>query len=106
MVQTKHPKHANPPSANSGEEIITATELARNLSTILDRVHTNGEHFVITHHGETVALLGPTPSPQGRRLSEILERIGDLQMPGDGFADDLEAIQAEQGLAEFHEWPT
>jgi hypothetical protein len=38
-------------------------------------------------------------------VDELIARIGNLKMPGDGFADDLEAIQAEQGVVEFPEWP-
>jgi hypothetical protein len=31
--------------------------------------------------------------------------MGDLKMPGGRFADNLEAVQTEQGLAETTEWP-
>lgn len=41
----------------------------------------------------------------GITWSEFIARVGDLKMPGDGFADDLEAVQAEQGIAEMPKWP-
>lgn len=47
----------------------------------------------------------PEPFPSGTTWSEFVAKVGDLKMPGDGFADDLEAIQAAQGLAEMPEWP-
>lgn len=41
----------------------------------------------------------------GITVSELIARMGDLKMPDGGFADNLEAVQAEQGLAEMPEWP-
>lgn len=41
----------------------------------------------------------------GITASELLANVGNLEMPGDGFADDLEAVLAEQGLAEMPDWP-
>ena len=41
----------------------------------------------------------------GITASELIAKVGNLEMPGDGFADALEAVQAEQGLAEMPEWP-
>lgn len=40
----------------------------------------------------------------GTTWSEFVAKVGDMKMPGDGFADDLEALQAAQGLAEMPEW--
>jgi hypothetical protein len=41
----------------------------------------------------------------GITVSELIARMGDLKMPGGRFADNLEAVQTEQGLAETTEWP-
>jgi hypothetical protein len=41
----------------------------------------------------------------GITVSELLAQVGDLKAPGGGFADNLEAVQAEQGLSEMPEWP-
>ncbi len=87
------------------ETTITATELSKGLSDILNRVKYKGERFVVRRNGETIATIAPASQPPGITVSDLIARIGNLEMPGEGFADDLEAVQAEQGLAEFPEWP-
>lgn len=86
------------------ETRISATTLARNLSDVLNRVLYRGERFVVERSGEPIASLAPMTGPPGITVLELIARIGDLEMPGDGFADDLEAIQATQRKAEFPEW--
>jgi len=88
------------------ERTITATELARSLSDILNRVHYRNERFIIQRNGEIIATLGPPGPVRGVTLHEIAERLRGLKMPGDGFADDLEEIQANQPLMEFPDWPS
>jgi prevent-host-death family protein len=87
------------------ESKLTATELAKRLSDVLDRVRYRGERFVVERNGEPVATIAPAAPPVGITVEEFVARVGDLRMPGDGFADDLEAIQALQGVAEGPEWP-
>ena len=88
---------------------ITATELARSLSDILNRVRYRNERFIVQRNGETIATIAP-PEPaepvRGVMLHEALRKLGDLEMPGDGFADDLEEIQANQTFSEFPDWPS
>jgi antitoxin (DNA-binding transcriptional repressor) of toxin-antitoxin stability system len=84
---------------------ITATELAKNLSDILSRVRYRGEAFLIERNGEPVASLGPVDTPRLLTFEELVARVGDLVPPGEGFADDLEAIQAEQPLVDAPAWP-
>jgi hypothetical protein len=79
--------------------------LSRNLSDILNRVKYRGETFAVQRNGEIIATIAPKHRVPQVTLDEVIAKIGDLRMPGDGFADDLEAIQEEQGLAEFPEWP-
>jgi prevent-host-death family protein len=83
---------------------ITATELSRNLSDILNRVRYKGEAFAIERNGQTVAVLSPpkgTRKATWRTLAEIMER----HQPADpSFADDLEKIHQSQGLPDFPEW--
>ena len=43
--------------------------------------------------------------PPGITIEELLATVGNLKMPGSGFADALEAVQAAQPLAEMPEWP-
>ena len=52
---------------------ITATELARNLSRVLDRLAVEGEEVVIERNGQEVARLLPGPARQ-----TALEALADL----------------------------
>ncbi len=86
------------------ETRISATEFARRLSDVLSRVHYRGERFVVERGGEAVAVVEP-PQEAVRPISlrELAERLQGVR-PDERFADDLEAIQAEQGLAEPPVW--
>jgi antitoxin (DNA-binding transcriptional repressor) of toxin-antitoxin stability system len=84
------------------ETRISVTELARSLSDILTRVKSKGERFIVERNGERVAVLGP--AGRGISVDEFAERVGDLELPGDGFADDLEAVQAAQPRETLPEW--
>lgn len=87
------------------EKTITEAELSERLLEILDRVEHHGERFVVERDGVVVATINPARSQPGITVKELIARVGDLPMPGDGFADDLEAIQASQGVAKLTEWP-
>lgn len=88
--------------AQISETRITATELSRNLAEILDRVRHAGERFIVERDGEAVAVIEP---PVKRfTLRDLVELRARFELDED-FADDLEAIQAEQPLATWHEWP-
>jgi hypothetical protein len=48
--------------------------------------------------------LGVSPServPPGITVEELIAAVGNLKLPDSGFADALEAVQAEQPLAEM-----
>ncbi len=83
---------------------ITATELGRNLSDILNRVHYKGEVFEIERNGRAVALLQPShekSTSTAQTFADIMRKYS----PGDpSFAEDLEDIQRSQGPAEIREW--
>jgi prevent-host-death family protein len=87
------------------ERRITATELARELSDILSRVRYRGERFVIERNGTPVAVLSPVGATTGPTPAELAEAMRSVPLPGDGFADDLEAIQAEQPEIGEPPWP-
>ena len=74
------------------ETRITATELARSLSDVLNRVRYKEERFVIV---ATLAPAGPTTPTVGMTLRELVALLKDNPMP-EGLADDLEEIQASQ----------
>ena len=87
------------------ETKITATELAKSLSDVLNRVRYRRERFLVERNGEPVATVAPASPALGITLRDLLSRIGDLPMPGEGFAEDLEAIQSQQTKEHAPAWP-
>jgi hypothetical protein len=77
---------------------ITATELARGLSDILNRVQYHNEQFVIERNGVVVAILGsldPRASRPNRAatLAELAQRLGDLPPLDEDFEADIQAVR-------------
>lgn len=85
---------------------ISATELARRLSDVLNRVRYRGERFVVERGGEPVAAIEPASSLAGITLKEFADLLRDAPRPDDAFADDLERIYSAQppALGQFREW--
>lgn len=86
------------------ETKVTLTELADELLDVLDRVNEKRERFIAQRDGVPNAEIVPPKRPPGTTVDELIARVGNLKVP-EGLAVELEAIQAEQGLAEFPEWP-
>ncbi len=87
------------------ETRITATELAKSLSDILNRVRYRSETFVIVRSGEEIAILAPKGPIAAATLQHLAAALRDRVSPGEGFADDLEAIQASQPRLGDPNWP-
>ncbi len=87
------------------ETKISPDELADRLTDVLARVWEQGERFVVERDGERLATIVPAPPQSGITWGEFLALMRDGPRPDPGFADDLEAIQAAQSIAEFPEWP-
>jgi len=85
---------------------IGATELARRLSDVLNRVRYRDERFLVERNGEPIATLGPAAPSARITLAELVARLPRAGSGDAGFADDLEAIQALQSPAESPAWPT
>ena len=83
---------------------IRSTELGRSLADILNRVAYGGERFIIERDGRELARLEPMGSKLGVTFEEIADRLRGLRIP-EGFADDLEAVRAEEPRLELPEWP-
>jgi len=83
---------------------ITATELAKNLSDILNRARYRGESFIIERNGESVATVEPPPK-QGITLEELVALINDLPPIDDRFADDLETARSILRDLDVPRWP-
>ena len=82
---------------------LTATEVARTFSDVLNRVAA-GEEIEIVRNGATVALLGP---PRRRLLSpEAFRELMASAPPVDKrFVADVRHIRSESGAPESH-WPS
>ena len=78
---------------------VTATEAARNLSDLLNRVLYRGERFTVVRSGEDVAAIVPAASPRVT-LGELRRVLSELPAPDDDFLSDLERIRREQPPAE------
>jgi antitoxin (DNA-binding transcriptional repressor) of toxin-antitoxin stability system len=85
-------------------EKMTVADLATNLTEVLDRVR-EGEQFQIERDGEIIATIRPSDFKPGITWGEFVATYHLRPRPDDRFADDLDAIQAEQGIAEVPEWP-
>ena len=85
---------------------ITATELARSLSDVLNRVRYKGERFIVVRNGETVATIEPTEPEKTSTLGELLEWLKETPLPDPDFAKDVEYVIAHQPKATFPEWPS
>jgi antitoxin (DNA-binding transcriptional repressor) of toxin-antitoxin stability system len=87
------------------ETTITATELARNLSDILNRVRYKGERFLVQRGGETIAALEPPEPRKVLTVGELVEVLGDWRMP-EGLADAIEDARAALGPMPEPPWPS
>lgn len=63
-------------------EIVTVTELARNLSSIIDRVRISSTRVSITRGAQTVAELSPAVQP-GITLGKLLNSLQHSALPED-----------------------
>ncbi len=77
------------------ETKITATELARNLSDILNRVRYRGERFVVERNGEAVAIIEPS-ARKSLTVREFVEFWEHLPKPDEDYWKDLEEIHKSQ----------
>jgi len=86
-------------------EGITATEAARRLSDLLNRVRYRGERFQILRGGEVVAQLVPAVQ-RSLDVQGLSTLLGRLRSADERFASDLERIQVEQPPAPGDPWDT
>lgn len=81
-------------------EKISATELARNLSSIIDRVRINRTHIIITKRNQSIAELIPAHQ-QGFPVAKLAEFLKDLPLDSveqKEFRKDLDLIRKESLL--------
>jgi prevent-host-death family protein len=77
-------------------KVLTATQVARNLSAVLDDVD-HGETVVITRDGRELAILTPVPAANGAATTAALSDLPD----DDAYWDAVEAAHEEVGRS----WP-
>ncbi len=87
------------------ETRITATQLARSLSDILNRVKYRGERFIIERNGEPVAVLEPAAPEKRVTWGEFVKRLKEIPPPDDDYWKDLEEIHNSQPIARIPDWP-
>jgi prevent-host-death family protein len=69
---------------------ISATEIARNLSEVLDAVEHAHESFRVTRGGRPVARLTPAEAASGREAKDLLLR----HRPDSAWASDLAGVRS------------
>ena len=83
-------------------DTITATQLVRNLSVVIDRVRMTGHSLYITKGSQTVAKLSPPPKT-GLPINQLAGLLRSLPILGDdasAMAKDLENIRRQASLPE------
>ena len=79
---------------------VSATEAARNLSDLLNRVRYRGERFTVVRAGEEVAEIVPAVGGRTITFGELRAALASLPPPDSDFGADLERIRVEQPPAE------
>jgi len=86
------------------ETTLSVAELEHDVGAALERVR-GGERVVVERDGEPIAMIVPPPPRADLTWGEFVALLEAAPRPDPGFADDLADVQANQGLAEFPEWP-
>ncbi len=83
-------------------ESVSATELARNLSAVIDKVRISGRSLSITKGSQTVAELRPPSKPgyPAEKLAALLNSLPRLDNEADSMAKDLTRIRQSAQLPE------
>lgn len=80
-------------------EQLTATDVARRFSDVLNRTKYRGESFLIERGGEVIAQI--TPAGQGCTPAELAALFQSLPSVDAAYWDDVERIRGEQPSAEL-----
>lgn len=81
---------------------ISATDLARNVASVIDKVRVSGHSVYITKGSQTVAELNPPPK-QGLPVSQLGEFLKSLPSLGDDaeqMSEDMKTIRSHANLPE------
>ncbi len=84
---------------------LTATELARRLSDVLNRVYYQRETILVERGGKPVCQLTPAPASLDFRLSDLVTLLDSMPAAGEEWAEAVARGVAEQDEFEGFEWP-
>ena len=84
---------------------LSATEFAKKLSDVLNRVHYRHETIVIERGGKPVCQLTPVSGSLGFQLSDLVALLDSLTHAGDEWAEAVAKGVAEQDEFEGFKWP-
>lgn len=77
------------------ESRITATDAARSLSDLLNRVRYRGESFVVERGGEPVGRIVPVGPPRCT-VADLVRALRSAPRPDAGYLAGVEALAADQ----------
>lgn len=86
------------------ETTLSVEDLERDVAAALARVR-DGGRVVVERDGEPIAVLVPASPRPDLAWAGLASLLQSLPWPDPEFANDLKAIHAAQGVAEFPEWP-
>ncbi len=85
---------------------ISATDLARKLSEVMNRVLYRGEEFIVERNGEEVCRLAPVGPPRTVTAGEAFAALHAGPHPDDDFAAELAELRRQRPPArEPRAWP-
>ena len=84
---------------------LSATELAKRLSDVLNRVHYQRETVIVERGGKPLCQLTPVPASLDFHLSDLVALLDSLPSPGEEWAEAVAQGVAEQDEFEGFESP-
>ena len=87
------------------ESKISATDVQRSFSEVLNRVRYRGESFVIQRGGQVVARIVPASAPR-MTLGQLAALLASLPTPDPGFAADVAGVAGGPPTPEPPTWGT
>lgn len=83
---------------------MTATDVARHFSEVLNRVAA-GEEIEVTRAGASIAVIAP-PKPRLLTAERFRELLASAPAVDEAFADDVREIRRSVGPPEAPTWPS
>jgi len=84
---------------------VSATELAKSLSDVLNRVHYQRETVIVERGGKPLCQLSPVPRSLDFHLSDLVALLDSLPSPGEDWTEAVSQGVAEQDQFEGFKWP-